>query len=107
MDEKERDLWVVMFGLGVTSIFYNRLMDWLSARHSEGYTWLTVVCGVGYTLAGVWLVDRRAAWLCFRMFVASGTAMALGDIARHLRRERNGRLAVNEVMRVCSDVRSE
>ena len=93
--------------LAVTSVFYNRLMDWLSARHSEGYTWLTVVVGVAYTLMGVALVDRRAAWLCLRMFGASGAAMALGDIARHLRRERNGQSAMAELLRESGCVRSE
>ena len=105
MDERKRARWVMLI-LAVMSIFYNRLMDWMSSRKSEGFTWLTVVVGVGYTLVGVWLVDRRAAWLCLRMFGASGTAMIVGDIARHLRREQNGRDALVAMARKYADVQS-
>lgn len=98
--ENDRKFWVVMVGLAVVSFWYDRLISWADKRNKlEEWTWLTVVVGTAYTLLGVALLDRRAAWLCFRAFCFSGAAMAGGDIWRHLNRKWNGERLVMRVQK--------
>ncbi len=76
-----RLLVAVLFGLVMFGFVFNTLVDWLAAR-KEGYTSLLVVLGVMVTLAGVALISWQAAVYCFLGFVASGSPMVVGDIAR-------------------------
>lgn len=89
----------VLAGLFALSLLYDRGVIRRGDRAGwlEPYTAFTVVAGVLYTLAGVWMVDRKAAALTFWAFVASGTPMILGDLERYLERARNGDAALQEL----------
>ena len=93
MEEKRRRFWVIAITLFVLSSLYDVLIIRRLARENkmEKWTWLTVVVGVAYTLAGVWLVDRQAAKTVFLLFCFSGTPMSIGDLVRWWVREQNGR----------------
>lgn len=71
----------VAFGLVMFGLAFNGLMERMGERKA-GYTSLFVVAGVVVTLAGVAIVDWQAALLCASGFVASGTPMVIGDVAR-------------------------
>lgn len=77
-----------MYGLA-----YNSLVNYLGER-LHGYTALMVAGGVLVTLAGAAMISWQAAGLVLACFVASGTPMILGDIARTVeRREKSIRIA--------------
>jgi len=79
---------------------YNVLVERLEQHgYHEGYLSLLVAGGVGFTLAGVAILDLRAAVLALGAFVASGSWMILGSIWRYVRaRERAARSMIDEVV---------
>lgn len=104
MDGKQRGnikFWAVMIGLFALSTAYDVLviqrMD--RGRMMERWTWATVVVGVAYTLAGVALLDWRAARLVLVAFAFSGTPMSIGDLVRYIERVREGDRVLNAVVR--------
>lgn len=86
-----------VFGLG-----FNWLTAWLHrSGHSDGYTWLLVVIGVGVTLLAAGpVIGWEAVLILFLLFVASGLPMAAGDIWRH-------RQAVGDFIRYRSATNAE
>ena len=79
--------WGVFFGLVLFGTGYNAFVEWAEEHgYTEGYTSLLVVAGVAATLAGVAILDFKAALLAGAMFVASGLPMIIGSIARYVRR---------------------
>jgi MFS family permease len=78
---------LVAVGLAGFGFAYNRLVDyWERRKYHEGFLSLIVAIGVGATLAGVAIIDWRAALLTLGAFVCSGTPMILGSIGRYVRR---------------------
>jgi hypothetical protein len=80
----------VLVGLFVVSVFYALALEY-SERHwgfVSAYTWLTVVIGVGYTLAGLALLSLEAAVLALFVFAASAIPIVARSIINDLR-ERN------------------
>jgi len=58
----------------------------------SAYTWLTVVIGVAYTLAGLAWLSLEAALLALLAFAASSVPIIVRSVVNDLR-ERNERLA--------------
>ena len=95
-----KEFWGICVGLSLVSLLYDRfIVERLRARQTKdglvvsrmpGYTWVTVVIGVGYVLVaaaiGVWLgtpFEGYGALLClFFYFAFAGWPMALGEV-RH------------------------
>jgi hypothetical protein len=78
-------LGLVLFGIG-----YNALVAWLERRsYTEGYLSLIVALGVFVTLCGVAILSIQAALLSLGAFIATGTPMILGSIARYLKAREN------------------
>ena len=77
---------VALFAFGIV---YNWLVLQISRRgHSDGYTWLLVVIGVGITvIAAGFTIGWAVVLLLFVYFAASGTPMAMGDIWRKIHAE--------------------
>lgn len=64
----------VMLGAGATAIAYATALTTPRGRQfRREYTWLSVVVGVGATLAWAGLRDRRAALIMLEMFAVTGT----------------------------------
>lgn len=83
--------WVVFGLLFVFGFLYNLAVDWLERKgYDEGYTSILVVFGVLVTLAGVAVIDVKAATLCLIAFAASGSCMVLGGWWRHVRIREHG-----------------
>jgi hypothetical protein len=84
--ELETELIVTLIGLHVLSWGYDALIGWLERRgYHDGYVSFFVVIGVTYTiLATTWLIGIDAVLTLLLAFVASGSPMVLGSIARHL-----------------------
>ena len=78
-----RMIGVVVFGLVMFGIAYNFLMHHLG-QHKQGYLSLFVAGGVLVTLAGLALIDARAAVLALVCFAASGAPMIAGEIVRSM-----------------------
>lgn len=76
-----RLLVTVALGLLLFGVIYNEWVGRLDDQ-KDGYTALLVVVGVLVTLAGVAIVDWRAAALVAGAFIFSGAPMILGDIWR-------------------------
>ena len=83
----------VMAALLAFGILYNAVITWAERKRMlEGYTAYAVALGVLVTLAGVAVVDWRAAVLSLAAFTASGLPMLAGSTwryidARHKERE--------------------
>lgn len=60
------------------------VLVWVLGRRKEGYTALFVAAGVLITLAGVAVIDWRAAVLCLVCFIASGTPMIVGNVGQYI-----------------------
>lgn len=73
---------LILFG-----IFYNWFTSWAKEHgFNEGYTWLLVVLGVAITLlASGPVVGWGNVLVLFIFFACSGSAMAIGDIWRHVK----------------------
>lgn len=81
----------IIVALGATGVVFNRAVVWLEVKgYMEGYTSLAVALGVLVTLAGVALLDWKAALLALVAFVASGTPMIVGSIARYVKKREMG-----------------
>lgn len=92
------DLWLLLAGLFLVSAGYNWLINWLHrAGRMQGYTWLSVIVGVGYTLAALAILDWQAALKALLLFAASGAPMALGDICRFWRDQEESRAIVRKL----------
>lgn len=80
--------------LVIASTLFNELVALVNKRTkgSHPLAAVEVVFGTAYTIAGAWLVDGECIhiWTLFWCFVASGTPMIAGDVARWLGRIRNG-----------------
>lgn len=101
MNSEKRRFWVIALVLFVVSTLYDVLIIRRLARKNqmEKWTWLTVVGGVGYTLAGFWLLDRRAAVKMFLLFCFSGLPMSIGDLVRWWEREQNGKRVLASIQK--------
>ncbi|MCI0729655.1 MAG: hypothetical protein L0332_23485 [Chloroflexi bacterium] len=92
-------LLIVLMVLLIVSTFYNKLIDHLHQRgRMAGYTWLTVVVGVLYTLLGLAILDWQAAVLALLVFAFSGSPMALGDIRRFWQEQEGGTRRIKELV---------
>jgi uncharacterized membrane protein YhhN len=77
---------IVFLVLFIFGIGYNGLVAWIEARrYNQGYVCLLVAIGVMATLAGLAVLDIKAAMLATGCFVASGTPMMVGSILRYWR----------------------
>jgi hypothetical protein len=76
--------WAVFFLLFVFGLGFNWLVTWMHRHgHSDGYTWLLVVIGVGVTLLAAGpVVGWEPVLMMFALFAASGLPMAAGDAWR-------------------------
>lgn len=99
-------LWAVWGGFHLLSWSYNGLIDYLHWREfMSRWTWLTVVVGVGYTLAacllavgGLVVTGGTAVAVFVLLFVATGTPMIVGDIWRVVAWEANGNNVTGAVL---------
>ena len=71
--------------LAVFGVLYNNMMSKLGDK-KDGYTALFVAIGNTITLIIVAFFSWKAAVLVFAAFIASGTAMVVGDIVRSIKR---------------------
>jgi len=77
----------VIVALLAIGVIFNRAVAWLEVKgYMEGYTSLVVALGILVTLAGVALLDWRAALLTLVAFIASGTPMIVGSVSRYIRK---------------------
>lgn len=67
---------------------------WFLGRRKEGYTAFLVAGGVLVTLAGVAVIDWRAAVLTLACFTASGTPMIIGSVAQYVWKREQEQLAI-------------
>ena len=88
----------VYLSLLLIGIGYNLLVSWLERKHySDGYTSFLVVIGVGFTLAGVMVIDIKVAFVTIGAFVFSGSPMILGSIWRYIKtRERSLQVNIHD-----------
>lgn len=85
----------VFFGLSLFGVGYNAFVSWLEKNgYSEGYMSLIVALGVFATLCGVAILSIQAALLALIAFVATGTPMIIGSIARYLRKREEAKRAM-------------
>lgn len=77
---------LLLFGLG-----YNRLVAWLErSGYSKGMTSLLVVAGVVVTVGMTAVISLAFALITAGAFIASGTPMIIGSLARYvIRREKH------------------
>lgn len=77
--------WAVAAVLALFGVGYDRLVEWMEAHgYDDGYTAFLVVGGVLATQAGlaVWFGVELAIKATL-LFIASGTPMIIGSMARH------------------------
>jgi hypothetical protein len=86
--ELDKTFFVVVVMLHLFGWVYNELVAWMERNgYDEGYTALLVVGGVLATLAGLAILrGLESAVYVALLFVASGTPMIIGSMARHARR---------------------
>lgn len=85
------DVWRVLALLFCAGILYNALVDYVQQQLPDrhGVTALLVVVGVGWTLIGLLLLtDLNTFILALLCFIASGSPMIFGSMARYLRLKR-------------------
>lgn len=89
---------IAVFGaLFLFGYFYDRVVTWLERNgYDEGYMALLVVGGVLATLAGMALIDWRAAVLGLGAFTASGFWMVIGSWWRHVQKRKRGQDGVSD-----------
>ena len=68
------------------SCLYAVFLSWAERRSGfvSAYTWLTVVIGVAYTLAGLAVLDLRAAVVAVLVFAMAGVPMVARSILQDL-----------------------
>lgn len=83
----------VLAGLFLLSVLYALALCWSERRWGfvSAYTWLTVVIGVGYTVAALAVLSLEAALLALLCFAASAVPIVARSIILDLR-ERQERL---------------
>jgi hypothetical protein len=75
--------------LFLMAVLYDRwVVGEMERRGIDGYTWLQVVGGVGFTIAGVSFISGEAALITLGAFAASGAPMIAGALIRRERRIR-------------------
>jgi len=73
--------WLLVFG-----VVYNSLVAWLECKgYTEGFLSLIVALGVFGTLMGIASLSWQVALVALAGFVATGTPMIVGSIARYIR----------------------
>ena len=94
---------LVLISLSLFGTLFALLM-WVLGHRKEGYTAFFVVAGVLVTLAGVAVIDWRAAVLALACFTASGTPMMIGSVAQYIvQREREHAAIRAEALRKIDD----
>lgn len=80
---------LIMAALVVLGYIYNQIVAKLEQQgYTEGFLSLLVAAGVGFTLAGVAVIDYKAALLTLAAFAASGTPMIAGSIWRYWKKRK-------------------
>jgi hypothetical protein len=88
-------IWVVFGALFAFGYLYNLVVAWLERHgYDEGYTAMLVVGGSLATLAGVAVINWRAAALALGAFASSGFWMVVGSWWRHVRRRQRSQEAL-------------
>ncbi len=89
----------IFFALTLFGVGYNALIAWMEHKgYTEGFLSLIVAFGVAVTLGGVGILSIQAALLALGAFVATGTPMIVGSIARYIKaREEAKRAMLDEV----------
>jgi divalent metal cation (Fe/Co/Zn/Cd) transporter len=91
-------IWAVIFFLVAVGTIYNLFIAWVEKRgYLDGFTSLAVAGGVVFTLIGIAVIDWKAALLCLVCFVASGTPMIIGSLARYVSKREQTRKAIKEI----------
>ena len=75
-------------GASATATAYAAALSTTRGRQfRREYTWLSVIVGVGATLAWLALADKRAAYRALEMFAVTGTPIVIlcvgEDMAKH------------------------
>lgn len=104
----EPTFWLLCVGLSVLSLLYDRLVierlrvsrtkDGLVTSRMPGYTWVTVVIGVGYVLVaaaigvslGIPFEGFGAVLALFFYFCFAGWPMALGEVRHTWKKDEEG-----------------
>lgn len=89
--EIDQKLLIALVILHVASWLYNLLIAWLAREgYLDGFVSISVVVGVMYTVACVspWLGSEVVTLLALA-FIASGSPMLVGSIARYVRQRRS------------------
>ena len=82
------ETWRVLALLFCAGILYNAVVDYVQRQLPDrhGVTAWLVVVGVGWTLVGLLiLTDTKTFLLAVLCFMASGSPMIVGSMARYLR----------------------
>ena len=83
-------LGLFLFGIG-----YNWFVNHIGSK-AEGYMSLIVSLGVFVTLIGVGILSIQSALLSLGAFVATGTPMIIGSIARYVQKREAALKAIKE-----------
>lgn len=84
-----QNIGLIMAALAVLGYVYDQIVAKLEQQgYAEGFVSLLVVAGVGFTLAGVAVIDYKAALLTLAAFAASGTPMIAGSIWRYWKKRK-------------------
>lgn len=101
--ELDKTFFIVVAMLHLFGWVYDELVAWMERNgYDEGYTALLVVGGVLATLAGLAVLrGLESAVYMALLFVASGTPMIIGSMARHARqRAKDEQRAREDVQRI-------
>jgi heme A synthase len=89
----------ILLLLFIFSYFFNKKIESLG-HNTEGWTWLTVVIGVGVTQVGVGLLDLVLNWNAFYIgilaYTASGSPMIYGALLRYIEKRERARKAMSD-----------
>jgi len=87
----------IYLALLLISLGYNYLVAYLD-RHGylHGNTWVSVACGVAYTVAMTAFISPLFALIVLGAFVMSGIPMALGAMYRHANQRKAIELALRQ-----------
>jgi hypothetical protein len=88
--EIDQRLFIMLITLHGVSWLYNVVISWLAREgYLDGFVSISVVVGVAYTVAFIspWLGYEAVALLALA-FIASGSPMLVGSIARYVHQRR-------------------